>query len=1142
MLCAQCGTELLPGKKFCHACGAAAAAACLTCGAKVLPGWGFCPECGRAQGEPALPSTERASVAPDALVPDERLALLARHIPETLAKRIRAAGAVAGERKRVTVFFCDLVGSTAIAERLDPEVYRELLDRYLELVFAEIYRFEGIVNQLAGDGLMALFGAPIAHEDAPERAVRAALAIQSALDALSSRLIAERGVALRARVGIHTGIVVAGTVGNDFKMDYTAIGDTTNLAARLQALAEPGTIVISEATHALLRGGFRSVPLGPFQVKGKSEPVSAHQVLGLAERAPAFSGERGELTPFFGREPELAQLEACFDRLETGLAQVVSIVGDAGIGKSRLVHELKKRLEGREFELLETRCSSLTRSVPYAPWTAMLKRWFEIAPGDDERCACDKIAKRLTDASGALDVGYADLCWMFSLPVEGKSGAVDEPANHSGFEAVSRLLERTSRRAPVLMIVEDLHWLDDASRQILEMAVARTGSARLMIVTTHRPDHRPNWQPNGAFTQLRLRPLGEVDAARIVRARAGGAVPREVEERILRKADGNPFYLEELTRALVEDGTLVARDGQVVVTRRSEEIRIPDTIGEVVGARIDRLRPAAKRVAQVAAVLGRQFSRRHLEALLGVESIDVEAELAELERRGVLHRNGGMAFDELRFGESLTQEVAYEGLLLRERRSLHDRIAEVLEAESREPTQVGDARGRLALAAHHLARGDDRARGIRALLAAAQQAQALPSYGDAVRLYREAWLLAEQTLAESREPAPVLARIALEAAVGLCDAAAVYGDSESEADQRAGQRGMVLAEQVGDLELYSRLLASYGMMTLNGQQERFAEGVRMVEKSVEVARRSGSPLAVFRAARGLIFAYGLDARFAEAGRLVDETLVSFESTGEALRGTDPYMGARYFRGRFLLDSDAYAEAEPWILESFALADRFGNRTIKAASASMLASIAFVRGGYDAAERWANIALPIAEAIESLTAVRSAAATLLLVRAQRGGPVASTVELDRLELGLLSNGDLGSGSETIVEALLENGEVARARRLAEARLARAGGRLREAKAALSLGLVALRAGSDELGSAERSFGEALARANACGLRSVQGRARLGLAEVARARGDEAAKAAHAQAAIALLRPLGLDHYAARAARLLLDRLEESSPNA
>jgi len=1144
MRCAQCGTELLPGKRFCHACGASAPAACPSCGARLEPGWRFCPDCGHVLGESPPPSPLAVAipvVTPSP--PDPRLARLARHIPETLAKRIRSAGAIAGERKRATVFFCDLVGSTAIAEHLDPELYRELLDRYLELVFKEIYRFEGIVNQLAGDGLMALFGAPIAHEDAPERAVRAALAIQSALGELSTRLVAEGGVALHARIGIHTGIVVAGTVGNDLKMDYTAIGDTTNLAARLQALAEPGAIVISEATHALLRGAFRTLPLGPFDVKGKSEPVTAHQVLGVSERAQVFGGERGELTPFVGHGAELAQLTACFDQLDTGLAQVVSIVGDAGIGKSRLVHEFKKRLAGRELELLETRCSSITRSIPYAPWVSMLKRWFDIRPSDEEHSACEKIDKRLRELGGALDSGYEDLCWMLSLPGEAKPPPEeDSPAKHRGFDAVARLIEHTARRVPVVMIIEDLHWLDDASREILEQAVARTDSARVMIVTTHRPDHRPNWQSNAAFTQLRLRPLNAADSAEIVRARAGGAVPRDIEERILRKADGNPFYLEELTRTLVEDGTLVARDGRVVVTRRSDEIRIPDTIGEVLGARIDRLRPAAKRVAQVASVLGRQFRRAHVEALLEGEPIDVETELGELERRGVLHRNGGMANDEFRFGESLTQEVAYEGLLLRERRLLHDRIARVLETEGADPTQGGDGRGRLALTAHHLARGDDRARGIAALLSAAREAQNLPSYGDAIRLFREAWRLADAALDETREPTPALQRAALEAAVGICNAAAIYGDSETESDQRAALRGLELAEQIGDLERHSNLLASYGLITLNGPEDGFAEGLRMVEQAVEIARRSGSLIATFRAMRGLIYGYVLDGRLEESRRLIDELLESLERSGDAERNSDAYMGARFFRGRILLDSDGYAEARPWLLESYERAERAGNRTVKTASAAMLASLCFQRGEYSEAERWANIALPIAIAIENLAALRGSTATLLLSRAQLGKPGVSTAELDRLEKGLLSSGDLGSGFEWIVEALLENGEITRARRLAEARVARAGGRLREAKAALVLGLVSLRAGPEELGAAERWFGDALVRATGVGLRSVQGRAHLGLAEVARARGQEDVKVARARQAISLLRPLELHHYEARAARLLLDRLEESSPNA
>ena len=317
------------------------------------------------------------------------------------------------------------------------------------------------------------------------------------------------------------------------------------------------------------------------------------------------------------------------------------------------------------------------------------------------------------------------------------------------FAAIERLLERTAEQRPIVIVIEDLHWIDDASKAVLDRSLAETDSARVMFVTTHRPDHHPTWRSNAAFTQLRLRPLPEAEAVRIISARAGGAVPHELEKRILKKADGNPFYLEELTRALVEDGTLVAREGIVRATRNTDEIRIPDTIGELLGARIDRLSPAAKRVAQVASVLGRQFPRAHVEKLLEGEPIDVLVELGELERRGILHRSG-MDLGELRFGESLTQEVAYEGLLMRERRGLHDRAAALFEADGRDATRSGDGRRSLALAAHHLARGEDRARGIEALIQAAIEAQALPSYGDSIRLYREAWELADTMLRERR--------------------------------------------------------------------------------------------------------------------------------------------------------------------------------------------------------------------------------------------------------------------------------------------------------------------------------------------------------------------------------------------------------
>ena len=1148
MRCSRCSAELLAGRKFCVQCGAPAQLPCTHCGAAIEPGWRFCPDCGRevAGGAEApaqqvtLVSTPPPAAAPPALEPARPL--LSRVLPETASERLRAAGAVAGERKRATVFFCDLVGSTAIAERLDPEEYRELLDQYLELVLAEIYRFEGIVNQLAGDGMMALFGAPIAHEDAPERAVLAALAIQRELAALSERLLADGGVALRARIGIHTGVVVAGTVGNELKMDYTATGDTTNLAARLQSLARPGTILVSDATQALLRGRFKTRAVGPFEVKGKSEPIAAHEVEGMAEKPQSFAmTERGELTPLVGRDAELGQVVSCFERLGGGLAQVVSIVGDAGMGKSRLVHEFRKRLKGREVELLEARCSSLTRAVPYSPWISMLRRWFAIDPADDAATKIQKITTGFTDESGSVDPGWAYVSWMLGLTPEGERPS-DEAVRIGSFEAVGRLIGRKAEHAPVVILIEDLHWIDDASREMLELSLAQAHSRRVMFFVTHRTDFRASWQSHAAITQLRLRPLSDAEAARIIAARAGGAVPPEVEKRILRKADGNPFYLEELTRGLVEDGTLALRDGEVRATRSAEEIRIPDTIGELLGARIDRLSPAAKRVAQVAAVLGRQFARTHVERLLESEPIDVLTELYELEKRGILHRNGSMELGELRFGESLTQEVAYEGLLMRERRQLHDRAAALFAAESQSVPPGADVRRTRVLAAHHWARGEDRARGIQALLDAAQEALGVPSYGDAIRLFREAWQLAEITLGERRERSEETKRLALRAAVGISGAAVIYGDARSEHDETASQRGIALAEELADDESLAQLLVNYGIVVLNSGRDRFAEGLELAERGVAIARRAGLMAHLPKISRGLVWGYLLDARFAEARDQVEAVLQALVDAGHAERNSDIYLGTRYFRNRVILESDGIEEAEADALDVFARAQQANNRTMYSAAASVLSSIAIARGDSAKAEYWAELALPVAEQIQNLAAVRGAAAALLLARADRGDHNATQAELDRLERGLFAAGDLGINSENIVEALVELGELRRARRIAETRVELSGGRLREARATLMTGLVALAGGPDEHADAERAFTDALARGIEIGARSIEGRAQLGLAELAHERGDLAAMESHARRALAILRPMGFGRYAMRAARLLLERLEGAPPNA
>ena len=390
--CASCNSELIEGKPFCPACGAAVSRRCGSCGAEVGAQFRFCTDCGKPLAADAPPSPPPPPAADDRLT---------RHIPAELARKIRdAGGGAAGERKLVTVLFCDLVGSTSIAERLDPEEYHDLLDEYLELAFREVYRVEGIVNQLAGDGFMALFGAPVAHEDAPQRAVSAALAIRDAVARFSDRAGRRRDLDLLVRIGVNTGPVVVGAVGSDLKTDYSAIGDTTNLAARLQSLAEPGTVLVSQTTERLVRGFFETRDRGPLQVKGKSQPVAAFEVTrGSGISAPmAIAAARG-LTPLVGRDAEVSQLVACFGRVSERLPQVVAVVGDAGSGKSRLVYELRQRLGGEEHLLFEARCSSLSQALPYAPIAGMLRQFFEILPGEAAAAAREKIVARI----GAVD-------------------------------------------------------------------------------------------------------------------------------------------------------------------------------------------------------------------------------------------------------------------------------------------------------------------------------------------------------------------------------------------------------------------------------------------------------------------------------------------------------------------------------------------------------------------------------------------------------------------------------------------------------------------------------------------------------------------------------------------------------------------
>ncbi len=1118
MRCTACGAELLPGKTFCHTCGTRAALQCPGCGASVTPAFRFCPDCGRAL------AADGVHDGPPPPVSDAR-ARLARHMPAGLIERVRSARTtIEGERKQLTVLFCDLAGSTAIAAELDPEDYHDLLDRYLDVVLPEIYGLDGIVNQLAGDGLMALFGAPVAHEDAPQRAVRAALGIQEALGRFSERLQAERGLELRARIGINTGPVVVGAVGNDLKMDYSAIGDTTNLAARLESLAAPGSILISEPTERLVRGFFALRAAGPFEVKGKREPVTAFEVLGRSEAATpmAVAVARG-LTPLVGREAELAELTTAYGRVASGIALVVAVVGEAGLGKSRLVYEFRQRLAAEGTVFFEGRCSSMSRALPYHPFLGMFRRYFELGSGEDPAVVRAKLSHKAGVCWDRLEQTYPLLCRFLCVSPGERVDLPSDDLKHETFDALARLVLMESQRAPVVLLVEDLHWIDDPSHELLESLVARLAGARVLFVTSERLDGRPAWRSRAPFTQLVLHRLTDDEITAIIRAIVGAPLPRELEALLIAKAEGSPFFAEELTRSLIEEGHLVRNNGSHHLTRPVEEIRIPGSVREVLAARVDRLEPHVKRVLQLAAVLGRQFDRRQLGALLADDHVDVDAALATLESAGLLHRKTALSADEYRFGESLTQEVAYESLLLRQRRQLHERVARLLEA-----ADGPSSAERSALVAHHYTRSDDRRRALGALLQAARDAEEIPSYRTAGEFYRQAWELAEaMALAEGGDDDS--RRTALQAALGFGRLTVLFGLPYVAEAEQAITRVQGLAEALGDQEAVAGIHYFRGVMLMGRDHNQFARGLALAEEGLAIAQRAGLGQTARRIARGLALNYALDGRLDLARRAIGWVLDDLAEIGDARRVSDLYVSARWVDAMVRFLGDDLDEATARALETHALAVGVPNRTGTGLAGNLLAQLHVLRGDYAAARRWADESLAIAETISNVAGFPVPAAIALLSRLELGERSDTEHYLELIDQGLRAGGNAQWNIRFVIEALLAAGDLARAEHYAgELRRHAAGGRLSDAIVDIAVGEVCTRLG--HLDEAERTLARAITMAEALGTRTPLAAAYVAAAELAAARGDARARDEHVARARAIARPLGLGRYLARAERL------------
>jgi class 3 adenylate cyclase/tetratricopeptide (TPR) repeat protein len=628
------------------------------------------------------------------------------YTPRYLAEKILTSrSALEGERKEVTVLFCDIVESSRLAERLDPEAMHQIMDRALRLMAEAIHRYEGTVNQFLGDGLMALFGAPVALEDHALRAVMAALMIQETINAYNEQLKSKRDAELRLRLGLNTGPVVVGRIGDDLRMDYTAVGDTTNVAARLQSLAEPGTILIGEATQRLVAGYIRSEAQGPEQVKGRSQPVPVYKVIGRRQGRSRLqvSIERG-LTPLVGREQEINLLHDCLARAKAGRGQVVGIVGEPGIGKSRLLYEFRKSLEGERLVWLEGHCVAYGQNTPYLPILEILRTNFQIEDGDTALQLREKLRQGLRQ----LDVSFEGLLpyvgELFGLPAEDELLTQLHPhlKQWKTFEALRALAMAGSQRRVHVIVVEDLHWLDKASEEYLTFFIESLTGMPVLLLTSYRPGYAVRWAAKTYYTQIALDRLTPQEVEELLHALLGPDARLAPFRQLLReRTEGNPFFLEESVRMLVESEILAGEQGAYHPVKALQTIQVPSTVQAVLAARVDRLSAEDKHLLQTAAVIGKQIPLALLQAVADQPEDELRSNLARLQSGEFLYGMGLVPDIQYAFTHALTHEVAYGSLLQERRRALHARIIEAIEALYAD--RLAEWRDRLA---YHVVRGE----------------------------------------------------------------------------------------------------------------------------------------------------------------------------------------------------------------------------------------------------------------------------------------------------------------------------------------------------------------------------------------------------------------------------------------------------
>ena len=1112
MTCPRCHAENREGARFCRECGGTFEAVCAGCGAPVEAEDKFCDRCGASlAGTQAQPAAAPRFASPE------------RYTPKHLAERILTSkSALEGERKQVTVLFADLKGSMELLADRDPEEARKLLDPVLEHMMEAVHRYEGTVNQVMGDGIMALFGAPVAHEDHAVRACYAALRMQDTVKRYAEGVRREQGIPIRIRVGLNSGEVVVRAIDSDLHMDYTAVGQTTHLAARMEQLADPGSILLTPETLALAEGFVQVGALGPMAVRGVSAPVEVYELTGTSTvRSRLQAAATRGLSRFVGRDAEMDQLRRALEQAREGRGQVVALVGEPGVGKSRLVFELTHsyRVDGRL--VLEARSVSYGKATSYLPIIELLKVYCRIGNRDTYREIREKVTGKLLTLDRALEPTLPALLTLLDVPVEDPQWqALDPPLRRQRIlEAVKRLLLRETQAQPVLLVFEDLHWIDSETQAVLDTLVESLPSVRVLLLVSYRPEYTHGWGSKTFYTRLRLDALTPEMAAALLDTLLGpDAALAPLKGLVATRTGGNPFFLEESVRTLVESHALVGERGAYLIAQTVDTVQVPATVQAILAARIDRLPPEEKRLLETAAVIGKDFAFTLLQATADEPDQTLRPRLNHLQAAEFLYETSVFPDLEYTFTHALTHEVAYQGLLHDRQRALHARITEALERLS--PEGGAEQAERLA---YHALRGELWAKAGGYLRQAGLRATAQAAYREAVAHLEQA-LGAIQHLPETRETT----ELTIDIRIDLWNAYLPLGEQTHTGEHLCEAER--LARTLGDSHRLGRI-ATF-MVIQCAQTGDLDRAVRFGQEAASIARTLGDRSIEVVATTSLGWTHAARGEFSAAA--------TFLKRNVALEGDLRYE-------RFGAPSIQVAISGSYLAEVLSQLGRFDEAIGHAEAAVQIAETAdhlftryiglfhlglahLRRGDLPPATRVLERDLDLCRTWQIALATPVVAATLGAAYALGGRTdealplIAGAVEEFhrrpfhyRPALILLCAGTTYLSAGRIDEAASHVREALTLTR-------RLGARASEAHALCLTGDVASATGAEET---EGDYHESLALAGELGMRPLVAHCHLGLGTLYRRTGDQAKAQEHVTTATTMYREMGMAYWLEKA---------------